>query len=208
MKKRQSTKEKLLYILKKDQTRTIRELMVYFTISEIAVRKHLNELERQGFIQSEVVKQKIGRPYHTYQLTDRGHQTFPNQYETLPLELLADLEVLQGKQGVYDLLNKRMIREQASFLKEVKHYNFDEKVAEIAKIQDEKGYMIEYDKQEDGSYEMINFNCPIINIASAYKQICLNEKKMLGNVFTDSVVASETCITNGDHFCKWTISKP
>lgn len=208
MKKHASAKEKLLNVLKKDHESTIKDIMVYFTISEIAVRRHLRELEQQGFVKKEVVKQDIGRPYHVYLLTEKGHQTFPNQYEQLPLELLKDLEDIQGKQAVTDVLAKRMEREKELFKEHIKSDDFDEKIAAVAEIQDEKGYMIEYKKTAKGDYEVTNYNCPILNIASSYRQLCSNEKKVLSEVFTHSDVISETCITRGDHYCKWIITKP
>lgn len=208
MNKRTPTKQKLLNILKKDHRCTIKDIMVYFTISEIAVRKHIHELEQQGFIRKISNKQDIGRPFYMYELTDKGHKTFPNQYEKLPLELLRDLEDLQGTKMVDSLLEKRMEREASFFKQEIKTEDFDDKIAEVARIQDEKGYMVEYEKQEDGSYEMKNFNCPIINIASTYQKVCTNEKEVLKDIFQNSDVLSYSCITEGDHYCKWKITKP
>ncbi|GAB3803603.1 helix-turn-helix transcriptional regulator [Virgibacillus kimchii] len=208
MKKITSTKQKLLNILKKSGVCTIGEIMDSFTISEIAVRKHIHELEQQGFIQKNSVKQRLGRPYHTYELTGKGHDTFPNQYEQLPLELLQDLEELQGKEAVDALLAKRMEREKNEMEKEVGKSIFDEKVSKVADIQNEKGYMVELDQSEDGSYIITNYHCPIVNLATAYNQVCRNEKKVFEKVFNTKDVVSETCITKGDNFCKWLIKKP
>ncbi|WP_163971559.1 helix-turn-helix transcriptional regulator [Oceanobacillus halotolerans] len=208
MKKRSQTKQKLLNILKKDNELKIEEIMAYFTISEIAVRKHLHELEQQGLINVEKRKQQLGRPYHTYSLTKKGHDTFPNQYEKLPLELLRDLEELEGKQAVTKLLSKRMERERKDLEQKIHSNDFEEKVATVAKIQDKKGYMVELKKNEAGDYEMKHYNCPIANIASCYKQMCSNEKSIFEQIFSTSEVISHSCITNGDHCCKWTIKKP
>lgn len=208
MRKRASTKEKLLNILKKDHKSTIKDIMVYFSISEIAVRRHLNELEQQQFIKKEEMKQDIGRPYYIYYLTEKGHQTFPNQFEQLPVEILQDLEASQGKRAVNDLLRQRMTREVDTFNEKLQEKSFDERIAEIAEIQDKKGYMIEYEKNEAGDYEVKNYNCPIINIASTYRQLCSNEKKVYAAIFPGSEVESKNCITRGDHYCHWIITKP
>lgn len=208
MNKRASTKQKILTILKKDKECTMKELMEYFTISEIAIRRHVQELEQQGFIQAKAVKQEIGRPYYCYKLTGKGHATFPNQYETLPLELLQDLEELHGKNVVEEVLEKRAEREEAMLQEQFQSKTFDEKIEELVAIQGKNGYMFDYEKTIDGHYEITNYNCPIINIASNYKQICKNEKGMLGNLFSSSEVKSHSCITNGDHFCKWIITQP
>ncbi|MUK90010.1 DeoR family transcriptional regulator [Ornithinibacillus sp. L9] len=206
--KRAPTRQKLLNILKKDHKLTIDGIMEYFTISEIAVRRHIHELESQGLIKRNTIKQKIGRPYYTYELTEEGHRTFPNQFDKLPVELLKDLEELQGLDAVKQLLNKRAEREKTYFETELKAEDFDQRIKEVAKIQDEKGYMVEIEKTADGHYEMKNYNCPISNIASCYKQVCDNEKRVFDELFAKSEVIPHSCITKGDNFCKWTIKRP
>ena len=113
MSKRTPTKQRLLTILKKANDLTITEIMEHFTISEIAVRKQLHELVQQGFVKQQSHKQKLGRPYLTYDLTQKGHETFPNQYKSIPVELLEDLEELHGPQAVRALLDKHGEREKA-----------------------------------------------------------------------------------------------
>lgn len=208
MNKRTSTKQKLLNILKKDHELTIKEIMAYFAISEIAVRRHIHELIQQGFLKRQSIKQKIGRPYYTYGLTEKGHATFPNENETLPLEILQDLEAIQGQQAVKNVLAQRMERERTQYLEEVESENFDQRVATIVRIQEEKGFMIEYDQINDGDYEIRNYNCPIINIASKYQQVCSNEKQVLGEVFHRSKVNLRSSIATGEKYCKWIITRP
>lgn len=203
-----STKQKLLHIVKKEHRPTIGELMAYFTISEVAVRKHIHELEINGYLKKNRVKQRIGRPYFTYELTKKGHDYFPNHYEHLPLELLQELEEWQGEDAVSALLQKRAERETTSFKKEITTADFDHKIKEVAKIQDEKGYMVEVETTDDGHYIIKNYNCPISNIASAYQQVCTNEKKMLEDIFREGDVSLQTCISKGDNLCKWIIKRP
>ncbi|WP_164216567.1 DeoR family transcriptional regulator [Virgibacillus sp. YIM 98842] len=208
MKKITSTKQKLLNKLKKDGVCTIGKIMEGFTITEIAVRKHIHELEQQGFIKKNTVKQELGRPYFTYELTEKGHSTFPNQYAQLPLELLQDLEELQGKEAVNSLLSKRLEREKGEMEKLVGQDNFEEKISKVANIQNQKGYMVELEQSDDGKYIITNYNCPIANIASTYNQVCVNEKKIFEGVFPASEVISESLITKGHNFCRWVIKKP
>lgn len=202
------TKQKLLNVLKREDYSSIKEVMEHFAISEIAVRKHLRELIGRGFVKEKVVKQEIGRPYHLYSLTSKGHGTFPNQHEQLPLELLRDLEELKGEVAVNDLLLKRKQREEVELTKRMQNVTFDQKVEQMVEYQNEKGYMIEYEKTTDGNYAIKNYNCPIYNLASSYGQICNHEKEMYRNVFTGSTVDSDACLTTGDHFCCWIIKKP
>jgi len=201
------TKQKLLNLLKKERELTIDEIMVNFSISEIAVRKHLRELERDQYIEKDSVKQKIGRPYYIFKLTKQGHQMFPNQQEQLPLELLKDLEAIQGKEAVSQLLKQRMKRERGYMENEVASGNFEERIKRVAEIQDRKGCMVEVNENDDGDYEIIHYNCPIANIATTYHEICKNEKRMYKDIFPENKVISTSRITNGDHCCKWVIKK-
>lgn len=208
MNKVRTTKEKILYILKKDNDISIKELMIHFTISEVAVRRHLNDLIRQGLVQERVMKQDIGRPYHLYTLTSRGHGTFPNQYDQLPVELLKDLETVHGQEAVEEVLLKRKEREEANIIATVANVEFDEKLKKIAELQAEKGYMLEYERTEDGHYKVKNYNCPIYNLASSFKQICRNEKDMYKNIFPNSNVIVQSCMTKGEQYCCWMITNP
>ncbi len=76
MKKRKTTKDKILELLKKEVKISMKDLSEHFTISEVALRRHINDLIRQNLVQEEEVKQEIGRPYYVYSLTKEGHNTF------------------------------------------------------------------------------------------------------------------------------------
>lgn len=208
MARKKTAKEKILDILKKDHEVSIKELMDYFTISEVAVRRHLNDLIRQQFVEERVVKQDIGRPFHLYSLTRKGHETFPNQYDHLPVELLKDLEALHGKKVVKEVLLKRKEREENELVTELEKANFDDKVKRMVELQGEKGYMLAYEQTEDGHYEIKNFNCPIYNLATEFKVVCKNEKDMYRTIFPGSKITSRSCMTSGGKYCCWVISKP
>lgn len=201
------TKQKLLMLLKKKGKMTIENIMVHFTISEVAVRKHLRELESDGYIKTIRIKQAIGRPFHMYDMTGKGHTLFSNQNARLPLDLLKDLESLQGEEAVSALLQQRTKREKEELLKEVQTFDFKKKIEKIAEIQDSKGCMVEVKETENGDYELIHYHCPIANIANTYQEICTNEKQMYRDVFPESDVIVTSRITDGDHCCRWVIKK-
>lgn len=206
--KHTSTKQQLLNILKKADRLTIREIMEHFAISEIAVRKQLHELVQRGFVKQISHKQKLGRPYLTYELSKKGHETFPNQYKTFPVELLEDLKELQGEQAVRKLLDKHGERERTYMDNVIQEDDLDKKLAEMVHVQNERGYMLEVMKTARGDIEIRNFNCPVAAIALCYDQMCMNEQKLYEEIFHESEVKAHSFITQGNHFCKWTIKNP
>ncbi|WP_068672805.1 metalloregulator ArsR/SmtB family transcription factor [Oceanobacillus sp. Castelsardo] len=207
MSKKMSPKQRILHLLKKNHSMTIEGIMEHFTISEVAVRKHIHELEKQGLLTKQAKKQSIGRPYYQYILTKAGHGTFPNQLKTLPLDLLKDLEEIQGSEVVNDLLKKRMQREIDYYESLITSESLAERINQVIHIQNENGYLIEVEKTEQGEFEIRNYNCPILSIASKYDQICENEINMLEQLFSNGTVSVHSLITKGSHVCKWTIKK-
>lgn len=208
MKKKATAKEQLLLVLKKEDECGMKDIMKHFTISEIAIRRHLRELISRGFVEERSVKQEIGRPFHKYKLTTLGHRTFPNQDNKLPSEILADVESTLGKEAVSKVLEQRKNREIWAYQSEISGKSFDEQIKKIAEIQDSEGYMVEWTKNKDGSYEIINYNCPIYSIASTYNEVCVNEKDVLQKTFPSSKVISHSRIVDGKKDCSWTISNP
>lgn len=207
MNEQMTTKDKLLHVLKKHHELTIPELMEYFSISEIAVRRQLNDLVRQKFIKRISNKQKIGRPYFTYSLTSKGHGEFSNQDGQITLELLEDLESLYGEHAVTDVLRKWQNREKDFLDQRFNKADFDEKVRRIAELKHDNGYIVELHQTEDGDYILKYYHCPIAKVACAYQQLCSIETEVFEDIF-HSEVSQESMITQGDHYCAWTIKRP
>lgn len=202
-----STKERLLTVLKRANESSMKDIMEHFELSEIAIRRHLQDLIRNRLVEERSIKQEVGRPYKVYRLTDKGRVIFPNKYKELPVELLQDLEELHGEAIVSDLLEKRKQREESRFLARIKSDDFDQRINQLVRFQEENGYMVELNEIKNG-YEIVNYNCPIDNIASSYLQLCTHEKELYETIFSDCVVKSHSRIAEGDCKCKWTIFRP
>lgn len=203
-----TVKEKLLKVLKKNGEQTIKQLTEHFSISEIALRRHVQELVREEFVVRQKNHKEIGRPFYTYMLTDKGHDTFPTHERAMSLELLEDLEELYGEEAVTAVLNKWLEREKSLLESEADTDNFDEKVKRIAQVREELGYMVEVSKTEEGDYTLKHYNCPVFTVACAYNQLCKKEMKVLGSIFSESEVETTSMITKGDNYCKLKIRRP
>ena len=208
MKKRKTTKDKILELLKKEVKISMKDLSEHFTISEVALRRHINDLIRQNLVQEEEVKQEIGRPYYVYSLTKEGHNTFPNQYDQLPIELLNDLEDMYGEEAVEKLLQRRMERKEKELITQLEGANFDEKIEKLFQLMEKKGYMFEYEKTDEGHYQIKNYHCPIYNVSSNYNQVCDYEKELYKTLFPNSDVTDLSCMSKGNHHCHWVITNP
>lgn len=85
----------------------------------MAVRKHIHRLEKDGLIRSEHHKQSIGRPIQRYCLTSKGNRLFPNNYESISVEFLKDIQAIHGDESINQLFKKREERLTNDYKKNV-----------------------------------------------------------------------------------------
>lgn len=201
-----ATPQKILGLLKKHHSLTVQELTTYLQISDMAVRKHLNRLAKDRLIQSTEVKQPVGRPVTRYQLSKQGESLFPRNYGSMTVEFLQDLEQMHGEETVKQLFKKREDRLQQKYQPRIaKKESLQEKIIELQKIQAENGYMAEYQQIDDDQYELIEYNCPIYQVANRYKQACHCELSLFKNVLGIKQIDRISCISEGAHCCRYTI---
>lgn len=203
MKKQTPVKERLLELLKKNRELSMDEIMQHFSISEIAIRKHLQGLASQKFINIIQHKQEIGRPYHTYELAEKGHEYFPNQYQQLSVQLLENIEDIYGEDAVNAILKKLTDRVEQKLKNELTKTKTEEKLNTFMEKQNEKGYMFERFMSSDGSTLLINYHCPFKAAAVKYPSICKHEEQMLTDLFSEGKVTAQSLIADGDICCQW-----
>ena len=58
---------------------------------------------------------------------------------------------------------------------------------------------------EPNTYELIEYNCPILAVAHEYNVACSCETQMLKNVLKTDRIKTNNCKTDGDHHCKFLI---
>ncbi|MCM3177575.1 metalloregulator ArsR/SmtB family transcription factor [Cytobacillus horneckiae] len=200
-----STKDKVLHLLKKETSMTVNDLKDRLNITHMAVRKHLTVLENNGFVCSRENKQALGRPTQIYYLTEKGEKFFPKNYEGLSLEFLHDINELYGSTAIEQLFKKREQRLTEEYSKRMDHKTNEEKISELVSIQNEKGYMATAMKTADSSYELTEYNCPILAVAHSYKTACHCETQLLKTVLETEKIKRVNCKTDGNEHCKFQI---
>lgn len=198
-----STKREILLLLKKLGSTTIQEMSEHLGVTGMAVRKHVNALKKDNYIQSSTIRQHIGRPTYIYSLTDLAEQLFPTQYDVLSLELMEEINHMFGELFVDELFKRRKKRLEQKYRLAMTGQNFEEKIVTLAKIQDNAGYMTSLVKIHDDKYSLEEGNCPIFQVASRYRQACQCELAMFESLL-DSRVERKECIADGGTKCSFT----
>lgn len=201
-----TTRQEILTMLKKQGPLTVSDMAKTLDITEMAVRRHLNTLERDDLIDTYLVRQAMGRPTNMYRLSAEAEKLFPRQYSDLTLDFLKDLEVVEGKEIIHQLFERRKDRLSKELEHKLQDKSFDEKVAALAEIQNNKGYMVELQKTETGDYILKEYNCPISQVAKEYVVACDCELKLFQEILKTDVTRSE-CYAKGESHCLFQIER-
>ena len=102
----QETHQQILNILQKKSLVTINTLVRELDLAVATVRYHLTMLERDRLVVSEKVRQKVGRPYWVYSLSQQGQETFPKKYHRLSSFILTEVKAELGSDGLNTLMRR------------------------------------------------------------------------------------------------------
>ncbi|OXM84389.1 helix-turn-helix transcriptional regulator [Paenibacillus rigui] len=201
-----STRKVILTMLKTKGALTVSDMAKQLGITEMAVRRHLNTLERDGLIESKLVRQAMGRPTNLYSLTESADELFPKKYHHLTLDLLGELMEEAGEAKVQQLFDRRKERLIGRYEEQLKGKPLSERVQTLADIQNANGYMVDWTATEDGQFIINEHNCPISQVANQYNHACQCELLMFETLLGADVERTE-CLVKGGMKCSYVIQE-
>ncbi len=126
---------------------------------------------------------------------------------SLTLDFLEDLEDDPDMGGtVSRLFESRKQKLFQRYLPYMEGKPLEERVEELAKIQNAGGYMVEVDTSCKDEYVMHEYNCPIGLVANRYEQACNCELVLFKELLRAPVERTE-CLAKGGGKCTYRISK-
>ncbi|WP_025846704.1 helix-turn-helix transcriptional regulator [Brevibacillus agri] len=202
-----TTRQKLLLYMKKHGTVSVQELAEHLRITKVAVRKHLDVLHRERYLDAQIMRRQVGRPVFVYQLTPRAERLFPTEYEGLAVELLGDMGDLFGDSLVHALFERRMERTAQKYREKMANQSFEERLQTLAQLQNDDGYMVKLEKRAEGVYLFRETNCPIARVADCYRQACQCELRMFAALLPDADVVRTDCMAEGGKCCQYVLTE-
>lgn len=199
-----STRKVLLTLMKTKGSLSVNEMAKELGITEMAVRRHLNTLERDGFIEPRLVRQPMGRPVHLYSLTKTADELFPKNYQSFTLDLLSELELMEGEDTVQRLFERRKLKMQGRYEPHMAGKNLEERISALADIQNNNGYMVDWEKDEEGNFKFKEYNCPISQVADQYQHACACELELFRTLLGAEVERTE-CLSRDGAKCMYLI---
>ena len=150
----------------------------------------------------------VGRPRMMYQLTSQSKTIFPKSYSAIATHALDFIERNMGKAAVGKVLRERQSELFDQYYRRLRNLEFDKKVKELANIRDEEGYMAESRREPKsyGNHVLLEYNCPILNIAEKHWEACSTEKELFENLLGADIETTHRA-AKGDLVCKFVIKE-
>lgn len=198
-----STRRQILQHLRTEGSLTAQQLAEKLEITSMGVRRHLMTLERDGLIQMQTQRQAAGRPTYVYRLTEAGFDTFPKSYDLLATQVLDVVRATEGDKRVSQIFAGRMEQLYEQYAPRMTGKNLAERIQELAKIQDEAGYMARWEKVK-GGYYLKEQNCAIYRVACRFQDACQFEIELFRRLLDADLKRVEHQI-KGDLACTYFI---
>jgi DeoR family suf operon transcriptional repressor len=203
-----STKQDILQHLLRQGKATAQELAKRLNLSPQGIRRHLKELQGEGFIEYQAIAGTMGRPQHVYSLSRQGSALFAHRYDDFAVSFLATLVETVGENQVSEVLKKQWQRKALAYRQQVGNGSLAERARRLVEIRQEEGYMAqlhEVDTSEPREYILTEHHCAIAEVAESYPSICGHELEMFSFVLPDCLVERTHWINQGEHRCGYLI---
>ena len=178
-----STLERILMQLKMRGAQTAQALSEQLGLTSMGVRRHLDAALDEGLVVFEDSSGKVGRPVRRWRLSSAGQARFPDRHAELTADLIGQVQALFGPVAMERLIATREQAGEALYRSRVAMAGtLHERVAALAAVRDEEGYMAEAQAQEDGSVLLLENHCPICAAARACQDFCRSELEVFQRV--------------------------
>ena len=184
------------------------ELASRLELTGMGVRRHLDALAAEGLVEPTACARKgPGRPASGWRLSATGLELFPRRYDTVALDLLEDVAEHAGPEALDAVLARRTDKQVASYTEALDGTDpLDERVAALAGLRDDAGYLAEWDEPGDGSLVLTENNCAVHRVAERYPAVCAQELNLLRRVLGPDVEVVRVAHTMaGDAVCSYCI---
>ena len=200
-----ATRAEIVNLLKRQGSMSVDALAGELAISKVAVRKHLDQLEEHGLVGHCAERCDRGRPRYVYSLTAEGDGLFPDTSARFACDLLDQVGVSLGPETIERLLSDQATTAIESLKAEVEGLDFEGRVRAVARQFNDRGYVTDVERLDDGSYRIVEHNCPIREVAVRFPRVCQEEQRIYGEVTGGTVDNQCRRIASGGAACEYRI---
>ena len=189
----QSTKDRILYLLKSRGPQTLDDLSRVLEISKPGVQQTMAKLASALLVDNEDKANGRGRPKRFWHLTEKGHARFPDRHSDLTLEIIQTTKAVFGEKGLERIIHHReqdTLREYKEALIDCR--NLWQKVQTLTKKRVSEGYMAECQKVSSTEFLLVENHCPICAAATICQGLCRSEISIFQSILGPNVSVERT----------------
>ncbi|MFG6103655.1 iron-sulfur cluster biosynthesis transcriptional regulator SufR [Leptothoe sp. EHU-05/26/07-4] len=203
-----STKDDILQFLMKAGQATAQTLAENLSVSPQAIRRHLKDLQAEELVEHQAMQSGMGRPNYIYQLSSKGRDQFPSQYDQFAVSLLDTLTDTVGSEQVGVILKQQWQRKAQHYFEIIGTGSLPERVEQLVELRQAEGYMAELHQGDDeNTYIVAEYNCAISQVAASYPSVCGYELAMFAVALPDCQVERTHWLVRGENLCAYKIQK-
>ena len=176
-------------------------------VTPVAVRNHMATLEKARLVGVTPDRHRTGRPTNIYSLTEEARTFFPNDYEGFIAGFIRAIVELDGEAKLESIFGRMQMNTSSQNAPRMNGKDFEGRVAEMARILSDAGYMAEWRQLGENTFELTERNCSILQVAAQCPQVCACELAVIRQLLGASVERQQHIIA-GDSVCRYTIQRP
>lgn len=179
----QTTRYRILEIIKEQGDATVAELAQRLDMASVSVRHHLDVLQGENLIETPRVRRRgtVGRPQQVYTLTSAAEQFFPNNTQHLAVALIHELKhvLLPGQlNAVFDRLADKMAGEARPL---PEGSSTQQRLETTVDFLNDRGYLARWAHEGD-ALVLFNLNCPYAGVSSEHRELCRMDQRLISQL--------------------------
>ena len=173
----------------------------------MAVRQHLYSLRTRKLVVYQEEPRPIGRPAKVWSLTRAADPCFPDAHAGLTVSLLNAAKETLGDSGVKRILFRSTQQQIGTYRPRIPpRASLHRRLMALVCIRNDEGYMAEVERQQDGSFLLIENHCAISAAANECPKLCDAELAVFRAILGEGVVIDRTeHILRGARRCAYCI---
>ena len=207
-----SSREEILFLLKSVGPQTAQELARRLDVSPTAVRQHLAVLGGQGVVAYQLAsprKARVGRRGYVWHVTPSATDVFPDSHQGLAVALLRAVDRAFGADGLERVTEEQTRQQITSYRTRMPgpEVPLDDRVDALTTIRSEEGFLADWCRNMDGTIEMVENHCAIMQAAQTCPALCAGELSLFRSVLGKHVTVNRVeHVLSGDRRCVYRIA--
>jgi DeoR family suf operon transcriptional repressor len=195
----------ILRLLQQRGDLRIKDIEAALGVTSTAVRQQLNTLAAEDLVASDTVREKRGRPYAIYRLSEKGQALFARGYANLAIVLLEEIMEVAEPELAQQLFRRVSARLGEQYADHLLGEGLSERLEALANRLHTHGIITQVDEADD-LFVLTEYGCPYFRVAQQHREVCEMEIEAMEQALGTEVTLCHSQL-DGHHGCQFQVRK-